>query len=205
MTKIEDSKPALIVQRWWPRSTYILYKEYHSVCLLVGKGLFEPLSRQRGCPLSLGGHTRLRVRGWGSPNFDDWRKSLALCLLCGGDATFPYHSVTSLCIATSCTLLDFVSKHIGGFPQTWVFVDKPRTKSIEKLIKYTQTRKYLSTDWRYHRVHRVATVAFWRTFDHEGKISPVWCGWGVHAHPLSLLLPSPVKLHCTLQLSRQIH
>jgi hypothetical protein len=30
-----------------------------------------------------GGHTRLRVRGWGSPNSDDLRKSLALCLLCG--------------------------------------------------------------------------------------------------------------------------
>ncbi len=29
-----------------------------------------------------GGHTRLQVRGWGSPNFDDWSKSLALCLLC---------------------------------------------------------------------------------------------------------------------------
>ncbi len=28
------------------------------------------------------GHTRLRVRGWGSPNSDDWRKSLALCLFC---------------------------------------------------------------------------------------------------------------------------
>ncbi len=28
------------------------------------------------------GHTRLRVRGWESPNSDDWRKSLALCLLC---------------------------------------------------------------------------------------------------------------------------
>ncbi len=27
------------------------------------------------------GPTRLRVRGWGSPNWDDWRKSLALCLL----------------------------------------------------------------------------------------------------------------------------
>ncbi len=27
------------------------------------------------------GHTRLRVRGWGSSNSDDWRKSLALCLL----------------------------------------------------------------------------------------------------------------------------
>jgi hypothetical protein len=29
-----------------------------------------------------GGHTRLQVRGWGSPNSDDWRKSLTLCLLC---------------------------------------------------------------------------------------------------------------------------
>ncbi len=28
-----------------------------------------------------GGHTRLRVRGWGSHNSDDWRKSLTLCLL----------------------------------------------------------------------------------------------------------------------------
>jgi hypothetical protein len=26
-----------------------------------------------------GGHTRLRVRGWGSPNSDEWRKSLPLC------------------------------------------------------------------------------------------------------------------------------
>jgi hypothetical protein len=25
-----------------------------------------------------------------------------------------------------------------------------------------------------HRVHRVATAAFWRTFSHEGKISPGW-------------------------------
>ncbi len=30
-----------------------------------------------------GGHTRLWVRGLGSPSFDDWSKSLALCLLCG--------------------------------------------------------------------------------------------------------------------------
>jgi hypothetical protein len=28
-----------------------------------------------------GGHTRRRVRGWGSPNSDDLRKSLALCLI----------------------------------------------------------------------------------------------------------------------------
>jgi hypothetical protein len=50
-----------------------------------------------------------------------------------------------------------------------------------------------------HRVHRVVTAAFWRTFHHEGKISPGWWGWrGGH-------LPLPVKLQCTLQLSGQIH
>ncbi len=26
--------------------------------------------------------------------------------------------------------------------------------------------------------HRVATVTFRRTFHHDGKISPGWCGWG---------------------------
>jgi hypothetical protein len=30
-------------------------------------------------------------------------------------------------------------------------------------------------------------------------------GWGVHAHPLSLYLPSRTKLWCTLQLKGQIH
>ncbi len=30
-------------------------------------------------------------------------------------------------------------------------------------------------------------------------------GWGVHAHPLSLYLPSRAKLWCTFQLSGQIH
>jgi hypothetical protein len=29
----------------------------------------------------VGGHTRLQLNGRGSPNSDDWRKSLALCLL----------------------------------------------------------------------------------------------------------------------------
>ncbi len=49
-------------------------------------GLSHPLSRQRVCPSpgikGGGGHTRLRARGWRSPNSDDWRKSLAVCLLC---------------------------------------------------------------------------------------------------------------------------
>jgi hypothetical protein len=48
---------------------------------------------------------------------------------------------------------------------------------------------------------------FWHTFHHEGKISP-FAGEdrGVHAHPISLYLPSRTKLQCiTLQLRGQIH
>jgi hypothetical protein len=63
----------------------------------------------------------------------------------------------------------------------------------------------VSTWVQSHSAHRVATAALWRTFSHEGKISPGWWGWGEHAHPLSLHLPSPVKLQCTLQLSGQTH
>ncbi len=68
-----------------------IFKEYRSFCPLVGiRTLPSPLSPE-SVPLPPepgwgGGHTRLRVRGWVSPNSDDWRKSLALCLLCGRDA-----------------------------------------------------------------------------------------------------------------------
>ncbi len=52
-----------------------------------------------------------------------------------------------------------------------------------------------------HRVHRVATAAFWRTINHAGKISP---GWGVGGCT-PIPFHSPVKLQCTLQLSGQTH
>ncbi len=42
----------------------------------------HPLSRKRVCPPPPGTnrerHTRLQIRGWGSPNSDDWSKSSAL-------------------------------------------------------------------------------------------------------------------------------
>jgi hypothetical protein len=50
-------------------------------------GLSQPLSlASKGAPpptTGEGGTTRLLVRGRGSPYSDDWRKSLALYLLCG--------------------------------------------------------------------------------------------------------------------------
>ncbi len=75
------------------QSTYILYRApqcmspRRNFTRKKTKNLPQPLSRKRVCPpprsKGWGGHTRLRLRGWGSSNSDDWRKSLALCLLCG--------------------------------------------------------------------------------------------------------------------------
>ncbi len=48
--------------------------------------LSHPLSSQRVCPSprnQRGGTLAYGWGIWGSPNSDDWRKSLALCLLCG--------------------------------------------------------------------------------------------------------------------------
>ncbi len=37
-----------------------------------------------------------------------------------------------------------------------------------------------------NRVHRVATATFWRTFHHDGKISPGWWGvWGARSPPFT--------------------
>ncbi len=41
----------------------------------------------------------------------------------------------------------------------------------------------------------VAMTTFWHTFHHDGKISPTWWGWGVHALPLSLYLLSRVVVY----------
>jgi hypothetical protein len=68
-----------------PKSKFTLYQEYHSVCPFVRIGTPPTPSSPSKCvpsPESKGGrHTRLRVRGRGGPNSDDWRKGLALCLL----------------------------------------------------------------------------------------------------------------------------
>ncbi len=67
-----------------------IYIEYHRVCPRVGIGdLPLPLPQASVLlpPEPKRGHTRLRVRGWGCPNSNDWRKSLALCLLCAPTQT----------------------------------------------------------------------------------------------------------------------
>ncbi len=55
-------------------------------------------------------------------------------------------------------------------------------------------------------VHSVMRVKLALAGEGGGKeVTSFIHGWGVHAHPLLLHLPSPVKLQCTLQLSGQTH
>ncbi len=48
-----------------------------------------------------------------------------------------------------------------------------------------------------HRVHRVATSAFLRTFHHEGRISPGWWGGGGERPPpfITFIITSKVAVH----------
>ncbi len=52
------------------------------------ESLNPSFSRQRVCPSPQnwggGGHTRLRVLGWGSANSDDWRQKLSTLPTLGG-------------------------------------------------------------------------------------------------------------------------
>ncbi len=61
-----------------------IHLEFHSVCPLVGIGTPNP-SHTSECvppePKGGGAHSPAG-EGWGGPNSEDWRKSLALCLLC---------------------------------------------------------------------------------------------------------------------------
>ncbi len=62
-------------QKWEVDHKVHVYLEYHSVCPLE---LGHPLPQASVLPPGV--HTRLRARGWGCPNSDDWRECLVLCL-----------------------------------------------------------------------------------------------------------------------------
>ncbi len=73
---------------------------------------------------------------------------------------------------------------------------------------YPSARIYRQKQDFSQSTHRVASATFWRTFHHDGKISPAWGGWAWvrvdTAYPLSLHLLSRTKLWCTLQLKGQV-
>jgi len=71
------------------------------------------------------------------------------------------------------------------------------TKYICVLDFLSSTAQSTHTEWRrwLSGVHSIMM---------EKCTQAEWCGWGVHAHPLSLYLPSHTKLQWTLQLRWQI-
>ncbi len=81
-------RPVMVLQHVIHKvRTYMYtYSRNHSICpssemcdppppLPLPQASVSPPPNQRR-----GEHTRLRVRGWGSPNSDDWKESLVLCL-----------------------------------------------------------------------------------------------------------------------------
>jgi hypothetical protein len=89
ITKKQYRKKAKIIfkKRYWAQSTYI-YRVPQ--CMSPRRNWDSPTPPQSvasDCappPQAKGGRAHSPAgEGWGSPNSDDWRKSLALCLLCG--------------------------------------------------------------------------------------------------------------------------
>jgi hypothetical protein len=110
LSGLDKSLPQHIIQQLSPLTHFFkdlhhkvrIYKEYNSVCPLVGIGS-SPTPRPQA---SVPPHTRLRARSW-SPNSDDLRKSFALCLHCG------LHSAIML---YSCLVANFLTLLRWGKP-----------------------------------------------------------------------------------------
>ncbi len=76
-----------------------IYLEYHRVCPLVRIGTPHPISRKRVChlPRNRGGEAHSpKGEGLGGPSSGDYRKVLALCLLCGVLQSGGYKEMSSI-------------------------------------------------------------------------------------------------------------
>ncbi len=95
----------LLRRRVWSQvHMYTVYLEYHSVCMSPRPNWDRPLSRKLMCTRPHPGTKGVGTLacGWGSvgdPNPNDWRKSLAVCLLCG-----PYYLDNSFMLFSSSSL-----------------------------------------------------------------------------------------------------
>jgi hypothetical protein len=104
-------------------------------------GLSQPLSRQRVFP-SLqnrgvgGGHIRLRVRGRGTPNSDDLRKSLALCLLCVHN-----HREPKRCIGHVVSVLP--TFRVAGLYRLTIYTTIECTEVISYIVKHLHSMSHI--------------------------------------------------------------
>ncbi len=135
----------------------LIFKEHHSVCPLVGIGTPPIPLPQASVPFPsdkrVGGHTRLRLKGWGSPNSDDWRKSVALCLLCAA-TTSQQRPIDERWWTMSIDKCLVECVELSPIPHSF---DDSNTKT-RSIQRYRTAR--LIVDYTPQSTHRVATAAF---------------------------------------------
>ncbi len=92
-----------------------IYLEYHSVCPLVRIGTTPPPLSQASVSSpwnkGRGEDSPMRMRWRGSPNSEDWRKSLALCQLCG------------ITVKKGKFRRNWVQSHLWGTKSTYITID----------------------------------------------------------------------------------
>ncbi len=113
---------------------------------------------------------RLQVRDWGSPNSDDWRKSLALCLLCWLDPlrVRAHHKKTSLRDAANSYVKVILKKHrfsdcflgvIFSFlraihPFNWTsYYSSIRTRYIDLIKAFSNLYAYILLTHGKHKIY----------------------------------------------------
>ncbi len=133
----------------------------------------------------VGGHTRLRLRGWGSSNSGDWRKSLALCLysvppaLCKSYSTRPHgdctfiHVVVSVCKIEEAHHIRYSSKKVHIVRVVFA-IKKNRLEARRKPLRKISHVHAKKDFWRlftfsFSLRHKAQLEATFFTFRHLGS------------------------------------
>ncbi len=144
-----------------PQCTYIIPGVPQCLSPLPNWDQPTTLSRKRVCPppprTKRGGDRLGRgVREWGSPNSDDWKKSLALCLLCVCSAvplscnTQNVNMLTAVkAIYRSKSIFSWLSSYLGPFPPSPLCWDRrtlPATQRKERVRERANVESHTARD-----------------------------------------------------------
>jgi len=107
-------------------------------------------------------------------------------------APTPANGGGGICVSKSAAVANSAGENgNGGVNRRFLQTDIWSDTVVERDIKTQKAMEFFVWD---HRVHRVATAAFWRTFSHEGKISPGLVRVG-GARPPPFIITSKVAVY----------
>jgi hypothetical protein len=135
-------------------TNYIYTYEYHSVCHLVQIG--TPPSRKRVCtaPRNPKGGTQSPAGGGGSPNSDDWRKSLALY-----SVVLSHDNITSSTIHNCNVIIDVNQKATDTLKVPFQFKVNDPT-----FVMYFNSVSYLYLFCIHSKYKCMYTIQYFRTY-----------------------------------------